>query len=146
MRRLAFLLCFALAATAAQADDGVVRRKVGSNFSDTRDAIVSAIESRGLVVSYTAHIADMLDRTGATLGATRRVFEHGETIGFCSAVLSRKMLELDPHNIVLCPFAISVYSLPGETGTTWVAYRQPTGPAAALVAPLLNDISAEAAF
>ncbi|PKO48591.1 MAG: hypothetical protein CVU31_05045 [Betaproteobacteria bacterium HGW-Betaproteobacteria-4] len=146
MRRLAFLLCFALAATAVQADHEVVKRKVDSNFADTRDAVVSAIESRGLVVSYTAHIADMLERTGATLGATRQVFEHGETIGFCSAVLSRKMLELDPHNIVLCPFSISIYTLPGEKNSTWVSYRQPTGPAATLVAPLLSDIAAEAAF
>ena len=51
---------------------------------------------------------------------------------------------VDPHNIVLCPFAIAVYTLPGETQTTWVSYRQPGGAAARLVQPLLQAITDEA--
>jgi len=54
------------------------------------------------------------------------------------------MMEADPHNIVLCPFAISIYTLPGEKNTTWVAYRKPLGVAAKLVEPLLSEIAAEA--
>ena len=103
-----------------------------------------AIEGRGLVINYVSHIGDMLERTGADIGATRQVFAKAEIIEFCSAGLSRQMMELDPHNIVLCPFAISVYTLPGETQTTWVAYRQPGGAAARLVQPLLQAITDEA--
>ncbi|WP_428826463.1 hypothetical protein ACLIKD_20410 [Azonexus sp. IMCC34842] len=55
------------------------------------------------------------------------------------------MMEADPHNIVLCPFAISIYTLPGEKNTTWVAYRKPQGAAAKLVEPLLSEIAGEAA-
>jgi len=103
-----------------------------------------AIENRGLVVNYTAHIADMLQRTGTDIGASRRIYDHAEVVEFCSASLSRKMMEADPHNIVLCPFAISIYTLPGEKNTTWVAYRKPLGVAAKLVEPLLSEITGEA--
>ncbi len=144
MRHLAFFLYFALAAAVAQADEWLVKRRLASNFADTRDAIVMAIENRGLVINYTSHIADMLKRTGADIGATHPIFEKAEIIEFCSAGLSRKMMELDPHNIAFCPFAISIYTLPGEQNTSWVSYRQPKGPAAKLVAPLLREIVAEA--
>ena len=144
IRRSLIPLAIALSASAAHAEDWVTRNKVAGNFADTREAIVLAIENRGLVVNYTSHIADMLARTGADIGARRKVFEQAEIIEFCSASLSRKMMEADPHNIVLCPFAISVYTLPGEKAGTWVAYRRPQGQAAAMVEGLLKEITAEA--
>lgn len=144
MRRLTLLVVLALSASLALAEDWAVRRKVGTGFADTRDAIVMAIENRGLVVNYTSHIADMLARTGADIGASRKVFEQAEIIEFCSASLSRKMMEADPHNIVLCPFAISIYTLPGDKSGTWVAYRRPQGKAAAMVEGLLKEIASEA--
>ncbi|MBL8430418.1 MAG: DUF302 domain-containing protein [Dechloromonas sp.] len=144
MRRSTVLLCFALAATSAQAEEWIAKRKIASSFADARDAVVMAIENRGLVINYVSHMADMLNRTGADLGATRQIFGQAEVIEFCSASLSRKMMELDPHNIVLCPFAISIYTLPGEKNVTWLSYRQPSGAAAPLVAPLLREIIAEA--
>ncbi len=144
MRRLTVLLCFALATTFAQAEEWIIKRKIASSFSDARDAVVMAIENRGLVINYVSHMADMLNRTGADLGATRQIYGQAEIIEFCSASLSRKMMELDPHNIVLCPFAISIYTLPGDKNTTWLSYRQPSGAAASLVGPLLREIVAEA--
>ncbi len=144
MRRLALLLTLALLSRMALADDWMVRHKTTASFADTREAIALAIENRGLVINFTSHIADMLDRTGADIGAAKRIFEQAEIIEFCSAALSRKMMEADPHNIVLCPFAISVYTLPGDPGGTWVAYRKPQGKAAAMVEGLLKEITAEA--
>ena len=144
MRLLTTLLCLALLTTAAHADSGIVKKKVATSFDDTREAITQAIEGRGLVINYVSHIGDMLDRTGADIGATRQVFAKAEIIEFCSAGLSRQMMELDPHNIVFCPFAIAVYTLPGETQTTWVSYRQPGGTAAKVVQPLLQAITDEA--
>lgn len=144
MRRLALLLCLALFAITARADAWMVRKKVDASFEDTREAITLAIENRGLVINYISHIGDMLDRTGADIGASRKVFAQAEIIEFCSARLSRQMMEIDPHNIVLCPFAISIYTLPGEPQATWVAYRRPGGQAAPLVEPLLQAITAEA--
>lgn len=144
MSRIIALLCIGLCIAPAQAEEWMVRKKVAASFDDAKEAVVMAIENRGLVINYTSHIADMLARTGADIGATRQIFAKAEIIEFCSAKLSRKMMELDPHNIVLCPFAISIYTLPGEKNTTWVAYRLPKGEAASLVEPLLREISAEA--
>ena len=144
MRQPAVFLALALSASLALAEDWMVRQQVAGSFADTRESIVLAIENRGLVVNYTSHIADMLARTGADIGARHKVFEQAEIIEFCSAGLSRKMMEADPHNIVLCPFAISVYTLPGDKGGTWVAYRRPQGKAAAMVEGLLKEIAGEA--
>ena len=144
MRR--FLVCTALALCACTtlADDWSTRQKVGTTFEDTREAIRLAIENRGLVVNYTSHIADMLQRTGTDLGTAQRIYDQAEIIEFCSASLSRQMMQTDPHNIVFCPFAIAIYTLAGEKDGTWVSYRQPQGSAAALVGPLLKEITHEA--
>lgn len=104
-----------------------------------------AIENRGLVINYTSHIADMLDRTGADIGAAKTVYSKAEIVEFCSAVISRRMMEMDPQNIVMCPFAISVYTLPGEQDKVWLSYRKPQGKAAPLVGELLKELTAEAA-
>ena len=144
MRRSFALLAFAACASITLADDGNIRQKVAASFGDTKEAITQAIENRGLVVNYTSHIADMLQRTGADLGTAQRIYDQAEIIEFCSASLSRRMMQADPHNIVFCPFAIAIYTLPGEKDGTWVSYRQPQGSAAALVGPLLKEITREA--
>lgn len=144
MRRLIVLFALFLGASTALAEEWMVRQEIAGNFEDARESLVMAIENRGLVVNYTSHIADMLQRTGTDIGATRQIFGKAEIIEFCSAGLSRKMMEADPHNIVLCPFALSIYTLPGEPNTTWIAYRKPMGSAAQLVEPLLREIAAEA--
>lgn len=143
MHQFLIVSLFLLASSSALADEWLSRQKVSANFDDTKEAVVMAIENRGLVVNFTSHIADMLERTGNDIGASRKIYERAEIIEFCSAGLSRKMMELDPHNIVLCPFSISIYSLPGETSTTWISYRRPQGAAAKLVGPLLKEITAE---
>lgn len=143
MRRFLLLAGLMLSVPTVHADAWMEKKKTTASFEDTREAVVTAIESRGLVINYTAHIGSMLERTGVDLGASRRIFDQAQIIEFCSARLSRQIMELDPHHIVLCPFAISVYTLPGEPGT-WVAYRLPVGAAAELVEPLLKSIAVEA--
>lgn len=145
MRHLFLLLAACAVFSSASADEWQFRKPLSGNFSDVRDAITLAIENRGLVVNYVSHIADMLKRTGNDIGASKMVFEQAEIIEFCSASLSRRMMEADPHNIVLCPFAIAVYTLPGETGKVWISYRQAQGSAPQLVGELLAGIVAEAA-
>lgn len=143
MYRVLILAGLTLFSPASHADAWMEKAKTTASFEDTRDAIVSAIESRGMVISTISHIGKMLERTGIDLGTSRQIFTQAQIVEFCSARLSRQITERDPHNIVLCPFAISVYTLPGEPGT-WVAYRRPAGAAAELVAPLLEAIAAEA--
>ncbi len=144
MRQLLLLLTACAAFSTASAEEWQYRKQLSGDFSEVRDALTMAIENRGLVVNYVSHIADMLNRTGNDIGASKSIFEQAEIIEFCSASLSRRMMEADPHNIVLCPFAISVYSLPGEPGKVWITYRQPQGSAAKLVGELLGGITAEA--
>ena len=56
MRRLALLFAFALFSRMALADDWMVRHKTAASFADTREAIVLAIENRGLVILSLIHI------------------------------------------------------------------------------------------
>lgn len=140
MRLLAPLFCLTFLTHSAQADSDIVTRQLAAGFTDTREALTLAIENRGLVINYVSHIGDMLARTGADIGATRQIYGQAEIVEFCSAALSRQIMESDPHTIVQCPFAIAVYTLPGEDGKTWLAYRRPVGAAASLVTPLLQAI------
>ncbi|HET9462346.1 MAG TPA: DUF302 domain-containing protein, partial [Thiobacillus sp.] len=84
------------------------------------------------------NIATMLERTGKDLGATRRVYENAEQFEFCSATVSRRMMEADPHAIVMCPYSVAVYTVPGDK-TVYLAYRKP----AATKNPALKQALAE---
>lgn len=116
-------------------------------FADVRDNLQLAITGRGIVINNVSHIGNMLARTGKDLGAKVEVYEHAEALEFCSATLSRKMMEADRTNIVFCPYIISVYTLPGEKDRVYLSYRRPqlVGSAASRealqeVEQLLDDI------
>lgn len=95
------------------------------NFADAREALELAITGKGLVINNISHIGNMLQRTGKDIGANKNVYQKAEAMEFCSANLSRKMMEADPRNIVFCPFIITVYTLAGEENTVHLAYRKP---------------------
>ncbi|RKT63041.1 uncharacterized protein DUF302 [Azonexus fungiphilus] len=144
--RLPFLTALLIACSLPlQAADWRSARPTADNFADARDAVVTAIENRGLVINYTGRIGEMLERTAGDLGATRRVYRHAEVVEFCSASLSRQMVEADPQDIVNCPFTIAVYTLAEAPGGTWIAYRKPGGKSADALEKLLRDIVDEAA-
>lgn len=109
----------------AFADEGYVRvYKTQGEFEMVRDALQMAIEGKGLVINHTNHIAEMLDRTGKDLGATKQVYSAGEQFEFCSAALSRRMMEADPQAMVVCPYSIAVYTRPDDKNV-YLAYRKP---------------------
>lgn len=108
----------------AEGDHMAVFTKAGS-FDDVRDAVEMAITDRGMVVNNVAHVGEMLERTGKDLGGARQVYLKAEALEFCSAVVSRKMMEADPDNIVFCPYVISVYVVPEKPNEVRVAYRKP---------------------
>lgn len=97
-----------------------------NDFDTVKTLIEEALTSRGLVVNNVAHIGDMLDRTGKDLGVTRQVYVRAEGIEFCSATVSRRMMEADPHHIVFCPYVISIYVLPQQADRIYVSFRRPT--------------------
>jgi uncharacterized protein (DUF302 family) len=108
----------------AAGDYMAVATKTGK-FQDVRDDVEMAITDRGLVVNNVSHVGDMLERTGKDLGDSKQIFVKAEALEFCSAVVSRKMMEADPDNIVFCPYVISVYVVPGKPHEVRIAYRKP---------------------
>lgn len=124
----ALLLGLVTAASAIAAEPATKVRETfvtTDDFDTVKSFLVDALTSRGLVVNNTSHVGDMLERTGKDLGATKQIFLKAEGLEFCSATFSRKMMEADPHNIVFCPYVISIYVLPNEPGKTYVSFRRP---------------------
>jgi uncharacterized protein (DUF302 family) len=119
---LCALLCLPL--TAQAVESYTVLFKAQGSYQDIRDNLQMAIEGKGLKITNTNHIADMLERTGKDIGETRKVYENAEQFEFCSATISRHMMEADPHSIVMCPYSVVVYSLPNDK-TVYLAYRKP---------------------
>ena len=97
----------------------------GTTFSIVREDLELAITDRGMVINNVSHIGNMLARTREVVGSGKQIFVKAEALEFCSSVVSRKMMEADPHNIVFCPYIISVYSLPNMPDTVYIAYRRP---------------------
>lgn len=95
------------------------------SFDDVRQDVEIAITNRGLVVDHVSHISDMLERTGKDLGLPGNIFGKAESLQFCSATVSRRMMQADPSNIVFCPYGIVVYTLPKDSRTVYVGYRRP---------------------
>jgi uncharacterized protein (DUF302 family) len=125
MKKLFLLTLIAFSSNVAlAAENYTVVFKATGDYASVRDSVQMAIETEGLKINSVNHIADMLDRTGKDLGATKKIYEGGEQFEFCSAKISRDMMEADPHAIVMCPYIISVYTIPGDK-TVYVAYRKP---------------------
>ena len=119
---LCALMCLPLSAPAAESY--TVLFKAQGSYQDIRDNVQMAIEGKGLKITNTNHVGDMLERTGKDIGETRKVYEHAEQFEFCSATISRHMMEADPHAIVMCPYSVVVYQVPGDKNI-YLAYRKP---------------------
>ncbi|MEJ2691850.1 MAG: hypothetical protein P8166_02055 [Candidatus Thiodiazotropha sp.] len=93
-------------------------------FEDVVENVKMAIIDQGLLVSGTLHVSDMLNRTAPDLGFSE-IFKQAESVEFCSALISHKMAQAAPENIVNCPFTIAVYVRLDEPGRVYLAYRLP---------------------
>ncbi|WP_170407324.1 DUF302 domain-containing protein [Ruegeria arenilitoris] len=112
------------------------------SFDDATFAVESAIVGQGLVIDYVSHVGDMLNRTGADVGSDKQIFSAADIFVFCSAKISREVMEADPMNIGYCPYTIFVAE--NESGVQ-VGYRSyPDGPMEKVEA-LLAGIVEEAA-
>jgi len=123
------LLAFAASVQAAEPfykDDIRVTYKVKANFKEVRDQLETAIGSKGIKINNVSYIGKMLIRTGKDLGFKKEIYTDAQAFEFCSATVSRFTMEADPHNIVFCPYIISVYELANEKGTVYMTYRRPT--------------------
>lgn len=113
----------AVFATAAVAQELKVYRKVGGSFDDVKFDLENAITNRGLVADFTGNVGAMLDRTGKDVGSTKRIYGRAQYLSFCSAKLSRDMMEADAANAGFCPYIVFIYETMEKPGEIVVGYR-----------------------
>ncbi len=118
------LLLSPAAADKATTPEGVTAYTVEADFEDVRFGLENAIVNRGLVIDYTSHIGDMLERTSADVGGSKKIYSNAQAMLFCSANLSRKAMEADAANIAYCPYTVFVYETPEAEGHVTVGFRQ----------------------
>ena len=83
----------------------------------------------------------MLARTKGDVGSDIDLFTAADVFLFCSAVLSRKVMEADPLNVAFCPYGIFVSE---REGNVLIGHRTfPEGPMQE-VQELLSQIAQEA--
>jgi hypothetical protein len=113
-------------------------------FDDVKFELGNAIIARGLNIDFTGDIGRMLARTGQDVGSTKPLYAKAEFMTFCSAKLSRAMIEADLTNIGYCPYVVFIYEAAGKPGETVVGYRRPLrdGPASPSASPTLVEIDA----
>lgn len=142
MKQFIFAAVLGVCAQAEAAQD-MITYTTDQDFDDVTFGIESAVTDAGLVVDHVSHVGDMLERTRADVGSDVVLFEKAEVFSFCSAKISRQVMEADPMNIVFCPYDIFVAKQPGSDIVT-VGYRAfPQGPMQA-VQELLDGIVNEA--
>lgn len=108
--------------------EGSVTYQSEDDFDDTVFAVESAILEQGLVIDFVSHTGAMLERTKADVGSDVTIFEGADIFSFCSAALSRKVMEADPMNVVHCPYSIFVIQK-GGSDEVLVGYPEmPEGP------------------
>ena len=112
-------------------------------FEDAAFGVESAILDRGLVIDFVSHVGEMLNRTGEDVGSETELFVEADIFLFCSAVVSRSVMEADWQNIGHCPYGIFVAEL--ASGEVHVGYRDLPDGSMAEVEALLDEIAKEAA-
>lgn len=122
-----------------------VTYQVDGEFEDVKENLVMAIENKGAVISYTAHSSEMLNRTAITLNINKTIYQDAEIILFCKAELSHKMVQDDPHNLVLCPYPIAIYTLKNAPDVVYLSiHTSPYGlssyePVYRLLVEIINE-------
>lgn len=134
-------LLIAASVTMASAQDASTTYPYDGTFEDAAFSVESAIIGKGLVIDYVSHVGEMLSRTGEDVGSDVELFKEADIFVFCSAVVSRKVMEADPMNIAHCPYGIFVADRGGDI---LVGYRNYPEGAMQEVQALLEDIVNEA--
>ncbi|WP_323763895.1 DUF302 domain-containing protein [Marinovum sp.] len=135
-----YLLPLILAAGAACAEEPVIVHPYDGNHADALFSLENAIINQGLVVDYHSQVGEMLARTREDVGGAQ-IFEAADVLLFCSATVSRQVMEADPLNVAYCPYGIFVTEREGQVEIGYRSY--PEGPMDA-VEELLGAIVEEA--
>lgn len=139
MKHLVVAATLGLAVTGAQAQD-MMTYETELSFDDAAFSIESAIVDAGLVIDSVSHVGEMLERTKGDVGSDRQIFAAADVYSFCSAKVSRQVMEEDPMNIVHCPYGIFVAELADRPGQTVIGFRRYPEGAMQNVQALLDGI------
>ena len=124
----AALILTGLLATVTIASEAPLKTyTIKADYADVLQEADDAIVNSGLTIDFRGNISDMLDRTSKDLGATMRVYKNADFMQFCSASLTRNMMEADPANMGVCPYIVFVYETVKNPGTITVGFRRPIG-------------------
>lgn len=128
MKRLLASLALTFAASTAFAAD-MITYDTDQSFDDVTFGLESAIVDAGLVIDHVSQTGDMLERTKGDVGSDVTLYLHADIFSFCSAQISREVMEADPMNIVFCPYDIFVMVRPDTPDITTIGFRRfPDGP------------------
>lgn len=140
MKRLLTTLALTFATSAVSAAD-IVTYNTDQSFDDVTFGLESAILDAGLVIDSVSHTGDMLERTRMDVGSDVVLYEKADIYSFCSAKISREVMEDDPMNIVYCPYDIFVMVRPETPDMTTIGFRTFPDGAMKKVETLLDDLS-----
>ena len=111
------------AAIALPARAELVRYVTDQSFDDVVFGLENAIIDAGLVIDAVSHTGEMLERTRADVGSDVVLFDQADVFSFCSAQVSREVMEADPMNIMFCPYDIFVAVLHEKPEETVIGFR-----------------------
>ncbi|MCI5111294.1 MAG: DUF302 domain-containing protein [Marivita sp.] len=140
MKRLLAKLLLTIAASSVSAAD-LVTYDTDQSFDDVTFGLENAILDAGLVIDHVSHTGDMLERTKGDVGSDITLFLHADVYSFCSAKLSREVMEAEPMNIVFCPYDIFVMVRPETPDITTIGFRTFPDGAMKTIEALLDGIA-----
>lgn len=140
MKRLLATLLLTIAASSVSAAD-LVTYDTDQSFDDVTFGLENAILDAGLVIDHVSHTGDMLERTKGDVGSDITLFLHADVYSFCSAKLSREVMEAEPMNIVFCPYDIFVMVRPETPDITTIGFRTFPDGAMKTIEALLDGIA-----
>lgn len=140
MKRLLAIFALTLAASPVLAAD-MITYDTDQSFDDVTFGLENAILDAGLVIDHVSHTGDMLERTKGDVGSDVTLFLDADIYSFCSAKLSREVMEADPMNILFCPYDIFVMVRPETPEVTTIGFRTFPEGAMKSVEALLDDLA-----
>lgn len=136
--------CALIGLTGAASGADMITYDTDQSFGDVTFGLENAILDAGLVIDHVSHTGDMLERTRADLGSDVVLFQEADIYSFCSAQISREVMEADPMNVVFCPYDIFVIVRPETPDVTTIGFRTYPEGAMKKVEAMLDGIARSA--
>ena len=116
---------------------------VTTSLALAQETLQEVIEEEGLIPGQVTQISEMMARTAPALGKTANIYQTAVLVPFCSVKVGWALVEEDPRQLTMCPFAIALYILPNAPEVVHISYRSPdaTSPARRSAEALLRKIS-----